>query len=135
MSLCRVRVIAGAICLFFATRAYSADAVWTGGTSTDFNTGSNWVGGSAPGSPDNAVFSTTFALQPTLSVAKGIDGVWMTGNSGQNVVISGSAGNSLNFSGGTINGTGGLGILVDNANAFSLTINAPISVSGVQTWR
>ncbi|MFL6537420.1 MAG: autotransporter-associated beta strand repeat-containing protein, partial [Chthoniobacterales bacterium] len=135
MSLCRVRVIAGAICLFFAIRAYSADAVWTGGTSTDFNTGANWVGGSAPGSPDNAVFSTTFTLQPTLSVAKGINGVWMTGNSGQNVVISGSAGNSLNFSGGTINGTGGLGILVDNANAFSLTINAPISVSGVQTWR
>ncbi|MFL6584104.1 MAG: autotransporter-associated beta strand repeat-containing protein [Chthoniobacterales bacterium] len=65
----------------------------------------------------------------------GLNGIWMTGNTGQNVVISGSALNPLTLSGGTINGTGGLGILVDNTNAFALTVSAPIKLSGAQTWR
>ena len=56
----------------------------------------------------------------------GLNGIWMTGNTGQNVVISGSALNPLTLSGGTINGTGGLGILVDNTNAFALTVSAPM---------
>ncbi|MEY2493084.1 MAG: hypothetical protein QOH24_2035 [Verrucomicrobiota bacterium] len=55
----------------------------------------------------------------------------MTGSLGQNVTISGS---TLTLQGNTINGTAGLGILVDNANAFTLTINAPLKIGAAQTW-
>ena len=44
----------------------------------------------------------------------------MTTGVGQNVTISGS---TLTLQGNTINGTAGLGILVDNANAYTLTIS------------
>ncbi len=56
----------------------------------------------------------------------------MTGAVGQNVTISGSG--TLKLGGGTINGTAGLGILIDNANTSSLTINAAIQLAGAQTW-
>src|SRR5437879_159820 len=58
----------------------------------------------------------------------------MTGSVGQNVTISDS-GFTLTLQGHTINGTAGLGILVDNANAFTLTISASLKVGNAQTWR
>ena len=58
----------------------------------------------------------------------------MTGSVGQNVTIS-STGGVLTLNGNTINGIANLGILIDNTNAFSLTISAPIKVGGAQTWR
>src|SRR5207237_5602198 len=57
----------------------------------------------------------------------------MTGSVGQNVTISDS-GFTLTLNGNTINGTAGLGILIDNASAFTLTINAPVKVGNAQTW-
>ena len=56
----------------------------------------------------------------------------MTGSVGQNVTIGGTF--ALTLNGNTINGTAGLGILVDNANAFTLTINAPITLGAAQSW-
>lgn len=56
----------------------------------------------------------------------------MTGSIGQNVTLSGS---TLTLQGNTINGTAGLGILVDNANAFTLTVTAPLKLGAAQTWR
>ena len=58
----------------------------------------------------------------------------MTGSVGQNVTISASSG-VLTLSGNTINGTANLGILIDNTNAFTLTITAAIKVGAAQTWR
>jgi autotransporter-associated beta strand protein len=56
----------------------------------------------------------------------------MTGAIGQNVNISGSG--EIQLSGNTINGTPNLGILVDNANSFTLSIAAGLKVGGNQTW-
>src|ERR1043166_657769 len=56
----------------------------------------------------------------------------MTVNIGQNTTVSGS---TLTLQGNTINGTAGLGILIDNANAFALTINAALKIAAAQTWR
>ena len=114
--------------------AFAADRTWTGATSADWNTNGNWTGGT-PSSGDNALFNGTFTNQPTLNNNKSAGGIWMTGSIGQNVTISDSGGNTLTLNGNTINGTAGLGILVDNANAFALTINAPIKIGGAQTWR
>ena len=56
----------------------------------------------------------------------------MTGAVGQNVNVSGAG--TLQLSGNTINGTPSLGILVDNANSFTLTITASLKAGGNQTW-
>ena len=108
-----------------------ADKAWNGGTTT-WNTNTNWTPSGAPGNTDNAVFNSTFSNQPNLTGSATVGGIWMTGSIGQNVTISGS---TLTLNGNTINGTAGLGILVDNAPAFALTITAPITLGNAQTWR
>ncbi len=121
-----------ALLLLAVTSASATDKIWTGATNAVWGTGSNWTG-SNPTSGDNAVFNSTFANQPNLGAAATAGGIWMTGSIsiGQNVTISGS---TLTLQGNTINGTAGLGILVDNANAFTLTITAPLKLGANQTW-
>ncbi|PYL27156.1 MAG: hypothetical protein DMF45_13005, partial [Verrucomicrobia bacterium] len=120
--------------LFFAPQAvFAADRVWTGTTNTTWGTNSNWTGG-APSAGDNAEFNSAFSNQPNLAGNASAGGIWMTGSVGQNVTISDS-GFTLTLQGNTINGTAGLGILVDNANAFTLTISASLKVGNAQTWR
>src|SRR5690349_23173327 len=69
-------------------------------------------------------------LFPYTTLFRSVGGLWMTGSVGKNVIIGGTL--ALTLNGNTINGTGGLGILVDNASAYSLTINAPITLGGAQ---
>jgi autotransporter-associated beta strand protein len=118
--------------LFTPQLVFGTDKHWTGTTNATWGTATNWFEGSPPGGTgDNAVFDRTFNNQPTLGATTTAGGLWMTGNVGQNVTISGS---TLTLQGNTINGTAGLGILIDNANAFTLTINAPLKLGGAQTW-
>jgi autotransporter-associated beta strand protein len=130
-----VRVFLTALgCLAFTCQpVFAVDKIWTGATNTTWGTNGNWTG-NAPAAGDNAVFNSTFANQPNLAGNTSAGGIWMTGSIGQNVTVSASSG-TLTLQSNTINGTAGLGILVDNANAFSLTINAPLSLGGAQTWR
>jgi len=122
--------------LFFAPQLVLAtDISWTGTTDTTWGTSSNWTGDVVPGSSDNAVFNSTFSNQPNLTGTINAGGLWMTGSVGQNVTISATSGSTLRLGGNTINGTSGLGILVDNANAFTLTITASLRVENNQTWR
>src|SRR4029077_5001093 len=53
--------------LFFAPEfAQAANRTW-GNTGTNFNTGTSWSGGTAPGSSDVAVFNVAMVTQPNLS--------------------------------------------------------------------
>lgn len=113
--------------------AYATDRIWTGASGTDWGTNGNWDTG-APSAGDNAVFNSTFTNQPNLGNNKSAGGVWMTGSIGQNVTIS-DTGFILTLSGSTINGTAGLGILIDNANAYTLSLNSQIKIGNAQTWR
>jgi fibronectin-binding autotransporter adhesin len=61
-------------------------------------------------------------------------GIWMTGSIGQNVTISAGGSGSLQMNASTINGTAGLGILIDNSNAYTLTISAPLKVGNTESW-
>lgn len=117
--------------LIFEQGALATDRHWTGTTDGTWGTSTNWDTG-LPGVSDNAVFDSTFTNQPNLVAATTVGGLWMTGNIGQNVTISGS---TLTLQGNTINGTAGLGILIDNANAFTLTISAPLKIAAAQAWR
>src|SRR5579862_1149206 len=42
-----------------AASASAATITWQGGVDNNFSTGGNWVGGSAPGSSDDAVIAST----------------------------------------------------------------------------
>lgn len=106
--------------------ALATDNPWTGATSTDWGNNGNWTGGK-PGGGDSAVFNSTFSNQPIVGNGQTVGAVHMTGSIGQNVTISGAG--QL-----TINAISGAGILVDNTNAFSLTISVKIKVGNDQTW-
>ena len=116
-----------------APHAFAADASWDGSMSTAWGTKQNWSTNKVPTSTDNAKFSGTFTNQPTLgATAETVGGIWMTTGVGQNVTIGGTA--TLTLASNTINGTAGLGILVDNTSSFTLTINCPLAISATQTW-
>ncbi len=119
--------------LFFLPQLiFATDKTWTGATNTTWGTNSNWTGG-APAAGDNAVFNSAFSNQPNLAGNASAGGIWMTGSVGQNVTISDS-GFTLTLNGNTINGIANLGILIDNTNAFTLTISASIKVGNAQSW-
>ena len=126
----RTLILLAAVSLCHTAR--TADRDWEGAIDTNWGTAGNWRGG-RPGNGDNAVFNTSFTNQPTLNANAQVDGLWMTNGVGQNVTLNGSG--TLSLSGGTINGVAGLGILVDNTTAYSLTINAPLAATANQTWR
>jgi autotransporter-associated beta strand protein len=106
--------------------ASALDSSWTGATDTVYATNGNWTA-NKPGASDNAVFNGTFSNQPSMTNNQTVGGVWMTGSVGQNVTISG--GSQLTLAGNTINLTPNLGILIDNANSFTLTINADLKIN------
>src|SRR5450759_3611915 len=98
--------------LFAPQLVFGTDRHWTGATNTTWTTNTNWDTGS-PSSTDNAVFNSTFSNQPNLFTTNtGVGGLWMTTGVGQNVTISGTTG-ILTLNGNPINGTAGLGILID----------------------
>jgi autotransporter-associated beta strand protein len=111
----------------------ATDKIWTGGTSTQWNSNGNWTG-NAPAAGDNAKFNGTFTNQPNLTGNASVGGIWMTSGIGQNVTISGGS-NILTLQANTINGTGGLGILIDSPNSFTLTISTAVKIGNAQTWR
>jgi len=113
--------------------AWSADRYWVGASDTQFSNNLNWSG-NHPASGDNAVFNQSFTFQPNLTGATTIGGIWMTTGVTQSVTISGS---TLTLNGSTIpttGGTAGLGILMDNSSAYTLTISAGIKLGNAQTW-
>ncbi len=114
--------------------ALATDRFWTGAISGDTGVSGNWANG-FPGPADNVVFNQVFVNQPIAYSSGTISGIWMTNGVGQNVTFSNGAAVVMTLSGGVINGIAGLGILVDNTSAFSLTITLPIRLSAAQTWR
>jgi fibronectin-binding autotransporter adhesin len=119
---------------FAAVSSQATDVSWSGATNTIWGTPGNWTGGSKPAPTDNALFNSTFTNQPNLTNNQTIGGIWMTTGIGQSVTVS-AGGGTLTLNGTSINTIAGLGILIDNANAFTLTINAPIKLNAAQTWR
>jgi hypothetical protein len=57
--------------LLYGNSAFSATIAWTGGTSSNWNTATNWSGGAVPNTGDivNIGTGTNFTNQPTISAA------------------------------------------------------------------
>src|SRR2546423_8014436 len=119
--------------LFDPQLVFGTDKSWSGLSNTTWNTGANWVGGSAPASGDNALFDSGFSNQPNLTGNTTVGGIWMKGSVLQDVTISGSS-NTLTLNGNTINGIANLGILIDSTAGFKLTINCGLRVGNSQSW-
>jgi hypothetical protein len=95
-------------------------ATWLGNVSSDWNSGTNWIGGSAPVTTnDTATFDTSTNTSPTLSANATIDSI--TFNPGASVYTIQTAGNVLTLE--------GLGII--NNSGSVQTIDNTASVEGV----
>ena len=112
-----------------ANAEVDANFSWTGATNIIWSTSTNWSPAGPPGAADTALFNSAFSNQPTVTTPTTVGTLWMTTGVAQNVVITGSV--PLFISGQGILGTG---ILVDNPNAFTLTIAANLSITNSQAW-
>ena len=126
-------LLVSGLLFLFSGPSWATDQVWTGGQNSLWSKNNNWSG-NAPSASDNAKFNSTFSNQPTLNANATVGGIWMTTGVGQNVTISASGAGTLTLQGNTINGTAGLGILLDNTSAFTLTISAPLQIGAAQSW-
>ncbi len=116
---------AALLILLQTTPTLATTFTWSGGTSTNFETGSNWVGGNAPSSNPNkdiALFTgsvTTF--QPSLTGDRGLNGLsfassgWTLGGSSFTLTLDTT------------------GITTTNASGTN-TITTNILLNGSQTW-
>ena len=99
---------------------------WTGVTSTDWNTGSNWCSGIAPSLNDNVIIPGGTTYAPTVSGISGTSTVYLNGNTltvngaisatttfssslGSSLVLgTGTSGSTITFDAGTDSVTNGL---------------------------
>ena len=114
-----------------APRANAADFSWTGVTAAGWNNPGNWSPSGPPGVGDTALFNGVFINQPNLTTGNTVGTVHMTDGVTQNVTLSANPGAVLNISALSMLGTG---ILVDNTNAFTLTISATLGINNNQAW-
>ena len=114
-----------------ANAEVDANFVWTGVLNSTWITSGNWTPGGPPGVADTALFNSVFLNQPNLTVGSTVGTLHMATGVTQNVTISGTGGATLSLSALSMLGTG---ILVDNTNAFTLTITANIGVNNSQAW-
>ena len=110
---------------------FQVDALfsWTGTTNTTWSTSTNWSPAGPPTGTDTAAFNRAFSRQPNLTANATVGSLLMTTGVAQNVTLSDSSNFVL-----TINGVDGTGILVNNPNAFTLTISAGVALGASQDW-
>ncbi len=77
-----------------------AQQVWknTAGN-TDFNAGTSWVSGIAPGAGDVAAFTAARVAQPNVSASLSISGLYFAGTATNNYTLSASASQALTLTG------------------------------------
>jgi fibronectin-binding autotransporter adhesin len=112
-----------------ATASFANTYSWNSlATSTTWNVTSNWSAGGPPSNTDVAEFnSSSYALQPSLTAAAIVGGLWDTGSG--TVGIGGSA---LTLNGATI-ANPSTGIEMDSG-AGAMTISASLALGGAQQW-
>ena len=108
-----------------------ANFSWTGATNTTWSTSTNWSPSGPPGGLDTARFDGSFSNQPNVTTTTAVGTLWMTDSVGQNVTLSSNVAAIFNITGGGIPGTG---ILIDNTNAFTLTITARLAIANFEAW-
>ena len=68
-------LIFGLFCCFnfwLTSKAQAATITWDGSDSTDWATGTNWIGDAAPTATDDVVIDGSYTNAPTLNLSGGI---------------------------------------------------------------
>jgi fibronectin-binding autotransporter adhesin len=111
-------------------RAQAASAVWQN-TGTDFNTGSDWSGGTGtggiPGPSDNATFTGPEVTNPNLSASLSIQGLTFSSTTTSGYTLSASSSQSLTL---TNAGTGASAAINAANTSGTNTISAPLILGG-----
>ena len=119
-------LIAAAIALATIQPARANIIDW-GNTGSDFNTGGDWVGGTAPGSADIARFSTAKVFDPNLSASLTIQGLTFTVDA---YTLTNSGGAALTLTNTGSNDTAQTSAILGANVTGTNTINAPIILGG-----
>ena len=126
-----LRFLPGILCVFTVAliggmSSLQAQNITWSNTGTNYNTGSNWVGGSAPSTTNNATFSGAAVTQPNLTANVTNQAVRFD-STASGYTLSADAGRSLTLTGTTV-------VSAQNTSGTN-TISAPIiiSASGTQT--
>jgi fibronectin-binding autotransporter adhesin len=145
-------LIASLLSLALAPTARAASLTWNGNTSTAWNTGSNWSGGSQPGNGDDVTIPAGLARYPIVSAANAnAKSVILSAGAGAQPTLTVSAqalsvgstftvnAGSVSLSGGTLS-TGGAVLISGAASltggtwlcSFGMTVasGGSLSVSG-----
>ncbi|MBJ7285352.1 MAG: hypothetical protein JHD00_09630, partial [Akkermansiaceae bacterium] len=115
--------------------AYAADGTWTGGTSATWATGTNWSGGTAPGSTaanaDIVTFnSSAYSFAPTAVSNYFVGGLsFGASNTGSLTLTSATGNNRLNVGSSGIQMTSGSGAVI-----FGAASSQGINVTSNQSW-
>lgn len=142
----RIAISFGAICMALFLLSESAHATaraWanTAGN-TDFNSGTSWVGGIAPGLGDVGRFDAAAVAQPNLSSSVSIAGLFFNGGLVSGYDVTGTAGAAFTLTGYNTSGSTG----TSDASAAAIrgsnttgtnTIDAPLilaSTTGTSTF-
>src|SRR2546430_3782596 len=117
------------------------DVFWSGGVSTNFETGGNWVGGSAPSNQttqDTAVFTGSLTpFQPSLTINRGINGLrfessgWILGGSAFRLQIAGGGSGGITTTNTSGTNTISAGILLNVIQTWNIAAGGTLDVSGV----
>ena len=83
-------------CALTTVAAMAADVQWSNTGSGDFNVGSNWAGGSVPGSGNNASIANGGTATISANVATTPDNVYVGNNGGNGTLVQ--TGGILNYS-------------------------------------
>lgn len=97
---------------------------------TDFNAGTSWVSGTAPGAGDRAIFAAAAVAQPDLSASISIGNLQFSAVGSSGYDLTSSAGATLTLT--SVNVTAGSGLRAIDASNTSGTniIDAPIILGG-----
>lgn len=104
---------------FIGLPGRAASVSWSNNGS-DFNTGTNWLGGSVPGTGDRAVYENTGNSASNLSTAATIQGITFNGTTSSGYTISGSP---ITL---TASGSGASGAISANNTTGTNTLSANV---------
>lgn len=139
-------LLVAALFYFFATsQAHAANIYWDGGTSTAWNTGSNWTGGVAPGVNDVAVFNsgsgelapndptinTTITIQ-AISIHPGYTQTITQGN-GNDITLTAAAGFTMSGAAVFVGGNGASDMTTTRFLQAAGTFTAPGGFTDIST--
>ncbi len=116
--------------LLLSPSAKAALRVWAN-SGTDYNLGTSWTGGTAPGDGDVGQFNAAPVTQPNISLSLSNAGVFFSGTGTSGYLLNATTGASLTLTGVSTSGSSG----TSNSSAAAIrgentsganTINAPL---------